>query len=217
VNELVPIATPRVPELIAAAGERAGMRFLEFFAANIRNPHTRRAYARAAEEFLAWCATAGVPSIGTVQPVHVATWIEAGTRELAAPSVKQRLAAIRHLFDWLVTGQVVPVNPAGSVRGPRHVVTSGQTPVLDPSEARALLDSIDTSTVVGLRDRALIGLMVYILRPDHRGPRDDGRGCPHAEPPAMGAPAREGRQAPRDAVPSQPRGISNRLSRRRAR
>jgi site-specific recombinase XerC len=96
-----------------------------------------------------------------VQPVHVATWIEAGTRELAAPSVKQRLAAIRHLFDWLVTGQVVPVNPAASVRGPRHVVTSGQTPVLDPAEARALLDSIDTGKVAGLRDRALIGLMVY--------------------------------------------------------
>ena len=96
-----------------------------------------------------------------MQPVHVATWIEAGTRELAAPSVKQRLAAIRHLFDWLVTGQVVPVNPAASVRGPRHVVTSGQTPVLDPAEARALLDSIDTGKVAGLRDRALIGLMVY--------------------------------------------------------
>ena len=102
-----------------------------------------------------------MPSIGGMQPVHVATWIKAGTRELAAPSVKQRLAAIRHLFDWLVTGQVVPVNPAASVRGPRHVVTSGQTPVLDPAEARALLDSVDTSTVIGLRDRALIGLMFY--------------------------------------------------------
>src|ERR1700737_1952782 len=155
------VVSAHVPALVAAAGERAGMRFLEFFAANIRNPHTRRAYARAADEFLAWCATAGVPSIDAVQPVHVATWSEAGTRELAAPSVKQRLAAIRHLFDWLVTGQVVPVNPAASVRGPRHAVTSGQTPVLDPAEARALLDSIDTSTVVGLRDRALIGLMVY--------------------------------------------------------
>jgi hypothetical protein len=137
------------------------VRFLEFFAANIRNPHTRRAYARAAEEFLTWCADADVPSITDVQPVHVATWIEAATRGRAAPSVKQRLAAIRHLFDWLVTGQVVPVNPAGSVRGPRHVVTSGQTPVLDPAEARALLDSIDVSTHAGLRDRALIGLMVY--------------------------------------------------------
>ena len=150
-----------MPELVTAAGDHAGMRFLEFFAANLCNPHTRRAYARAAEEFLAWCASAGVPSIAAVQPVHVATWIEAGTRELAAPSVKQRLAAIRHLFDWLVTGQVVPVNPAASVRGPRHVVTSGQTPVLDPAEARALLDSIDTGKVAGLRDRALIGLMVY--------------------------------------------------------
>jgi site-specific recombinase XerD len=137
------------------------MRFIEFFAANIRNPHTRRAYYRAAEEFLSWCASAGVPSIAAVEPVHVAAWIEASTRELAAPSVKQRLAALRHLFDWLVNGQVVPVNPAHTVRGPRHVVTSGQTPVLDPAEARALLDSIDVTTQSGLRDRALIGLMVY--------------------------------------------------------
>src|SRR6202043_190848 len=81
----------------------------------------------------------------------------------AAPSVKQRLAAIRHLFDWLVTGQVVPVNPAGSVRGPRHVVTCGQTPVLDPSEARALLDSIDTASVLGLRDRAVLSRNLGIL------------------------------------------------------
>jgi hypothetical protein len=98
-NNLVPVlASPRVPKLVTAAGERASMRFLEFFAANIRNPHTRRAYGRAADEFLAWCASAGVPSISAVQPVHVATWIEAGTRALAAPSVKQRLAAIRHLW-----------------------------------------------------------------------------------------------------------------------
>jgi site-specific recombinase XerC len=126
-----------MPALVTAAGERASMRFLEFFAANIRNPHTRRAYYRAADEFLAWCAAAGVPSIAAVQPVHVAAWIEASTRELAAPSVKRRLAALRHLFDWLVNGQVVQVNPAGTVRGPRHVVTCGQTLVLDPSKARA--------------------------------------------------------------------------------
>jgi site-specific recombinase XerC len=136
-NQLVLISSPVLPALAAAAGECALTRFLEFFAANIRNPHTRRAYARAADEFLAWCASAGVPSIGSVQPVHGATWIEAGTRELAASSVKQRLAAIRHLFDWLVTGQVVPVNPAASVRRPRHVATSGLTPVLHTLEARA--------------------------------------------------------------------------------
>ena len=154
----LPVRTepPRLPELVAAAGERAGMRFLEFFAANIRNPHTRRAYARAAEEFLGWCVSTGVPSITAVQPVHVAAWIEAATREMAAPSVKQRLAAIRHLFDWLVTGQVIAVNPAHTVRGPRYVVRTGKTPVLEPSEARALLDKIDASTTAGLRDRALI-------------------------------------------------------------
>ena len=86
-----------------------------------------------------------------MQPVHVATWIEASTHELAAPSVKQRLAALRQLFDWLVNGQVVPINPAHTVRGPRHVVTSGQTPVLDPAEARGLLDSIETGNRVTAR------------------------------------------------------------------
>ena len=135
-NQLVPISSSAVPALVAAAGERASMRFLEFFAANIRNPHTRRAYYRAAEKFLAWCASVGASSIAAVRPVHVAAWIEASTRELAAPSVKQRLAALRQLFDWLVVGQIVPVNPAHTVRGrPRHVVTSGQTPVLDPGRS----------------------------------------------------------------------------------
>ena len=145
----------------ARAGGHAEIRFLEFFTAAIRNPHTRRAYRHAVGEFLAWCESAGVPSITTIQPLHVAAWIESRARELAAPTVKQHLAAIRHLFDWLVTGQIMPVNPAASVRGPSHVVKSGKTPVLDPAEARKLLDSIDISTQSGLRDRALIGLMVY--------------------------------------------------------
>ena len=153
--------TDQLPALIPAAGEHAGVRFLELFAANIRNPHTRRAYSRAVREFLTWCADAGVPSIAAVQPLHVATWIEARTRELSAPTVKQQLAAVRHLFDWLVTGQVVPVNPASSVRGPSHLVKVGKTPVLEPAEARILLDSIDVTTPAGLRDRALIGLTVY--------------------------------------------------------
>jgi len=75
--------------------------------------------------------------------------------------VKQQLAAIRHLFDWLVMGQVMPLNPAASVRGPAHSVRKGKTPVLDPAEARLLLDSIDVSTPIGMRDRALIALMIY--------------------------------------------------------
>ncbi|WP_370589281.1 tyrosine-type recombinase/integrase [Burkholderia pseudomallei] len=150
-----------MPTLVVAAGERAGVRFVEFFASAIRNPHTRRAYARAVGDFLGWCAGAGVPSLTAVQPLHVAAWVELQTTTHAAPTVKQRLAAIRHLFDWLVTGQVVPVNPAASVRGPNHSARSGKTPVLEASEARQLLDSIDVSTPAGLRDRALIALMVF--------------------------------------------------------
>jgi site-specific recombinase XerD len=142
-----------VPALVADAGDRAAHRFLEFFAANIRNPHTRRAYGRAVADFLAWCEHHGVRSIAAVQPLHVGGWIELQARERSAPTAKLRLAAIRHLFDWLVMGQVVPANPAASVRGPRHIVKTGKTPVLEPAEARALL--------AGLRDRALIGLMVY--------------------------------------------------------
>ena len=160
-RQLPALTAPHTPSLVAAAGERAAIRFLEFFTAQIRNPNTRRAYGRAVGEFLAWCEAHGVASIAAVQPLHVAAYIEELTRERSAPTAKQRLAAIRMLFDWLVVGQVVPVNPAASVRGPSHSVRRGKTPVLDPAEARQLLDAIDVSTPAGLRDRALIGLMVY--------------------------------------------------------
>src|SRR5271165_47268 len=101
-NELVPIAArTTLPAIIAAAGERASLRFLEFFAANIRNRHTRRAYSGAVSEFMAWCDDNGVTSIMAVQPLHVSAWIEQQTREHAAPTAKLRLAALRHLFNWL--------------------------------------------------------------------------------------------------------------------
>lgn len=160
-HSLITLSSPSLPALIAAAGDRAQLRFLEFFASNIRNPNTRRAYVRAVTEFLDWCAAVEVASLIDVEPLHVAAWIEGQTRKLSAPTVKQQLAAIRHLFDWLVTGQVVPVNPAASVRGPSHSVKTGKTPVLDAEDARLLLNSIDTTTHAGLRDRALIALMVY--------------------------------------------------------
>lgn len=160
-NTVVAIPGLALPALIAIAGKSAETRFVEFFTANIRNPNTRRAYGRAVNEFLTWCHDVGVPDLVAVGPLHVATWIELQTQTLAAPSVKQRLAAIRHLFDWLVVGQVVPHNPAASVRGPNHTARTGKTPVLDPAEARQLLDSIDVNTHAGLRDRALIALMVF--------------------------------------------------------
>jgi integrase/recombinase XerC len=150
-----------LPALLVAADDRARMRYIEFFTATIRNPNTRRAYVRATADFLSWCEQLGIASLAAVQPVHVAAYIEQMAERLSAPTVKQRLAAIRHLFDWLVTGQIVPVNPAASVRGPSHKVRRGKTSVLEPAEARRLLDAIDVTTVAGLRDRALIGLMVY--------------------------------------------------------
>ena len=80
---------------------------------------------------------------------------------LSKPTVKQHLAALRMLFDWLVVGHVIDVNPAHAVRGPKHVTKKGRTPVLDREEARALLAVIDTAKLTGLRDRALIGVMIY--------------------------------------------------------
>lgn len=163
-NGLAPIgAAPALPSLVAAAGERASIRFLEFFAAAIRNPHTRRAYSHAVSTFLHWCAEMGISSITDVQPLHVAAWIELQSRSHSAPTAKQRLAALRHLFDWLVVGQVVPNNPAAAVRGPAFSARKGKTPILDAAETRLLLDSIDVTTPGGLRDRALIAMMVYSL------------------------------------------------------
>ena len=83
------------------------------------------------------------------------------THPWSAPTVKQHLAAIRMLGDWLVVSQVLPVNPAAAVLGPTHVVTTGATPVLSPAEARRLLEAIDTGTLAGLRDRALVSVMLY--------------------------------------------------------
>lgn len=150
--------------LLALIGDVQGAdrrRFFEFFTANIRNPNTRKAYARAAGDFLSWCQAVGVAALPAVQPIHVAAWIEELGQSHSVPTVKLRLAAIRHLFDWMVTGQVMPTNPAHAVRGPSYSSKKGKTPVLAPEEARHLLASIPADTISGKRDRALIGLMTY--------------------------------------------------------
>lgn len=149
-----------VPALIADAGEQAAWRYIDFFTANIRNPNTRRAYARACNQFLAWCEERGL-TLGTIRPYNVALYIEARQQTHSAPDVKQRLAAVRMLFDWLITGQVIPTNPAAAVRGPKHVVKTGKTPVLDGKEWHKLIDAIPTTTVRDLRDRALIATLTY--------------------------------------------------------
>ena len=160
-NQLAPLTVSRAPALVVAAGPRASYRFLEFFTAQIRNPHTRRAYARAATEFFDWLAGEGRHAARGDRERACRDLHRAVEKARSAPTAKLRLAALRHLFDWMVIGQIMPTNPAAAVRGPRHIVRRGKTPVLDPAEARQLIDAIDASTVIGLRDRALIGLMVY--------------------------------------------------------
>ena len=135
-----------LPQVIVDAGPAAVARFLEFFAGRIANARTRVAYGRAVGQFLAWCKARGL-GLGDVSPLHVASYIR--THPGSVPTVKQHLAAIRMLGDWLVVNQVLPVNPAAAVRGPKHVVAKGATPVLSPAEARKLLEHIDTGTLAG--------------------------------------------------------------------
>ena len=169
----------QLPAPLFAPTPQAARRMLEFFTAQINNPHTRRAYLNAARRFAAWCRQHRIGRLAEVQPVHVAAFIQDLQGQLAPATVKQHLAALRVLFDWLVTGQVLELNPAHAVRGPRYSLKTGKTPVLTAAEARALLDSIRTVRTVqhgdgtdteeplgeplllGLRDRALIGAMVY--------------------------------------------------------
>jgi integrase/recombinase XerD len=166
-SELVPIPSrdlsraglDRLPAAIGRAGEAAAWRFIEFFVATIRNKNTRAAYAEAVGQFFAWCEKHRVHTLPQVSPIVIATYIE--NHPGAAPTVKQHLAAIRMLFDFLVTGQIISMNPAASVRGPKHVVRRGKTPVLTAGQARTLIDSIKTDSILGLRDRALIGIMCY--------------------------------------------------------
>jgi len=155
------IQADAIPSVVLRAGENATRKFIEFFTASIRNRNTRAAYHTAVRHFFSWCDLRGIAELRRIEPVIVAAYIEDLGRRYSVPTVKQHLAAIRMLFDWLVIGQVVPNNPAHSVRGPKYVIERGKTPVLSAEEARLLLDSIQVENVVGLRDRTLIAVMVY--------------------------------------------------------
>lgn len=169
-------ATVVVPAIIAEAGEHAARRFLEFFAATIRNRNTRIAYIHAVGRFFAWCEHHQLGQLPEIEPLHVAAYIEALGKDFEKPTVKQHLAAIRRVFDWLVSGGILAINPAHAVRGPKHVIKRGKTPVLTADQARVLIESIpitrkverpddgeveEKPCLVGLRDRALIAVMTY--------------------------------------------------------
>src|ERR1039458_9949288 len=110
---------------------KAAKRVLEFFTAQINNDHTRKAYLNATRRFAQWCDEKGIRQLADVQAFHVAAFVKELQGEFTAPTVKQHLAALRMLFDWLVTGHVLETNPAHAVRGPKYVVKKGKTPVLN--------------------------------------------------------------------------------------
>jgi site-specific recombinase XerD len=136
----------------------APKRILEFFATQIRNPNTRAAYVFACEKFLNWCEFHFV-TLEKLEPTHVAAYVE--TMKGSIPTIKQHTAAIRQLLDYLTTKGILEYNPALSVKTPRHSVTKGKTPVMESEDVRKLLESLPVDSVVGLRDRAIIGTMVY--------------------------------------------------------
>ncbi len=130
----------------------------EFFKATLNNPHTRRAYGRAIGRFLGWCAQHGL-ALHQVSPGLAGEFI--ASLEGAAPTKNQALAALRHFFDTLTLRHAVALNPFSSVRGVKHSVQEGRTPEIGIEQARSLLRSIDVSHAIGLRDRAVLGVLAY--------------------------------------------------------
>lgn len=149
-----------VPVIISNLGDDATRSFLSFFVDHIRNRNTREAYLRAANRFFEWSDLRGL-QFSDVQSFHVSGYIEELGQSLAIASVKQNLAALRMLFDWLMIRQVCSHNPCHAVRGPKLKVTTGKTPALDEADAKLILNSITGTDLVSLRDRALIALMIY--------------------------------------------------------
>ncbi len=163
-TNLVPVtpgelqSTEQQPALIRDSGKAAHFAYQEFFYGKIRNPHTRLAYERAVRRFLSWCKKKGL-ELQQISPGHVGVYLDQHPGAVA--SKKQTLAALRHFFDGLVTRHVIILNPGHSVRAERYQVLEGKTPEITVKQARKLLGSIDLSTVIGLRDRAAIAVLIY--------------------------------------------------------
>jgi integrase/recombinase XerD len=146
-----------VPALVGRAGKAAEFAWDEFFKAQIANGHTRRNYLHAVRRFLAWCD--GRAGLAALTPGDVGEYF-AGL-DLATPTKKLHLAAVRRFFDVLVVRHVVVINPAASVKAERYAVVEGKTPEIAVEQTRRLLSSIDVADVVGLRDRAVLAVLVY--------------------------------------------------------
>jgi integrase/recombinase XerD len=150
-----------LPGIIRRAGPEAEARTLQFLA-SVRNRNTRDAYVQALVRFTNWCEDRNL-ELAEVTPFTINAYVNEMERDYKAATVRQHLAAIRLLFDHLVAGGVVPINPTSEIRGPKGAVRKRNTAALQPQEIRRLLGSIDVSELSGLRDRALIAVMVYGL------------------------------------------------------
>ena len=160
-GENLPSITNQLPEIISRAGTAAVFAAEEFFYGRIRNPHTRVAYLHAVKLFLGWAEGRGLELVN-IAPKDVGQYFDGlRKRNLSVATRKQHLAALRHFFDGLVTRHAIILNPALSVRGDRYQVVERKTPEITVQHARKLLTSIKTSTIVGLRDRAVIAILIY--------------------------------------------------------
>ncbi len=163
-RELTRLDTIAPPVIIGQAGKNARFAYAEFFGDEIASDYTRKAYRHAVHRFLLWCEAEGF-ELARIPPGSVGHYIRtlttAEARTASKPTQKLHLAAIRKFFDTLVQRHAIILNPAASVRGPRVRNVTGKTPATDPAQARALLQSIDTADVVGLRDRAILATMMY--------------------------------------------------------
>lgn len=147
-----------VPAIIERSGGNARFAYEEFFKATINNEHTRRAYARIVGRLLAWCEEKDL-LLHQITPGLAGEYIS--QLEGSAPTKNQALAALRHFFDAMVTRHVVPLNSFASVRGVKYSVTEGKTAEISIEQARKLFRSIETGSVIGLRDRAVLGVLAY--------------------------------------------------------
>lgn len=158
-RKLVQLGVERLPALVQRAGPDAWRAFLDFFGATIENDNTRAAYLRAVCHFLAAAENSGITELRSIEAFMVGAYVQHLRKTgQSKPSVKQKLAAIRKFFDHLVVAQVIPVNPALSVRGPKLKVRKGKSPVLSLEQLQQLLSAIDRSTLVGKRDFAWLTL-----------------------------------------------------------
>lgn len=135
---------------------------VEWFA-NLDNPRTRRAYQNDLEDFCGFVGLASADEFRIVTRSHVLAWrAQLEHRGLAGATIRRKLAALASLFDHLLENNAVAGgNPVHGVKRPRIETSEGKTPALGDHQAKQLLDAPDTETLKGLRDRAILAVLLY--------------------------------------------------------